>query len=99
MHLLRGQRLWGLGASAGLVTAARARAARYGPHARAPPASSRPRPGLRLRLAPSPGPLLPLVAAAAAAAACRDVRPASAATMERPGAGEPGPPSRPRGAT
>ncbi|XP_015973883.2 A-kinase anchoring protein 7 isoform X2 [Rousettus aegyptiacus] len=87
MHLLRGQRLWGLGASAGLVTAARARAARCGPHARAPPASSRPRPGLRLRLAPSPGPLLPLVAAAAAAAACRDVRPASAATMERPGAG------------
>ncbi|XP_023385585.1 A-kinase anchoring protein 7 [Pteropus vampyrus] len=74
MHLLRGQRLWGLSASAGLVAAARARA---------PPAGSRPRHGLRLRLARGPGPLLRAVASAA----CRDVWPGSAATMERPGAG------------
>ncbi|XP_074224464.1 A-kinase anchoring protein 7 isoform X3 [Camelus bactrianus] len=89
MQLLRGLRLWGLGASAGPLSAARAPAARPGrrppPRPRAPPAGPQLRPGLRLRarLAPSPGPQLP----AAAAAACRDPPPASAAAMERPGAG------------
>ncbi|XP_059970787.1 A-kinase anchoring protein 7 isoform X1 [Mesoplodon densirostris] len=80
MQLLRGLRLWGLGASAGLAPSARVPAALPGyrpqPRLRAP----RPRPGLRLRT--------PLPAGLQAAAACRDLQPANASTMERTGAGE-----------
>ncbi|XP_036270414.1 A-kinase anchoring protein 7 isoform X3 [Pipistrellus kuhlii] len=79
MHLLRGLRLAGLGAQAGRLAAAGAQAAPCGPRSRAPPPGAPPR--LRPRRAPSPGPLRP-------AAACRDARPASAGTMERPGAEE-----------
>ena len=98
MHLLRELRLWGLGASAGLVAAARAPAARPGPRRpprlRAPPADPRPCPGLRLR---TPLPASPR--SQRQAAACRDPPPAHASTMERTGAGEPGQPSGPGGVT
>ncbi|XP_068407022.1 A-kinase anchoring protein 7 isoform X2 [Eschrichtius robustus] len=88
MHLLRGLRLWGLGASAGLVAAARAPAASPGPRPasaprlRAPPADPLPRPGLRLR---TPLPASPR--SQRQAAARRDPPPAHASTMERTGAG------------
>ncbi|XP_054943475.1 A-kinase anchoring protein 7 isoform X2 [Physeter macrocephalus] len=99
MQLLRGLRLWGLGASTGLVAAARAPAACPGhrppPHLRSPPADSRPRPGLRLRtrLRTRPRTRLRTRLPASprpqrqAAAACRDPPPANASTMERTGAG------------
>ncbi|XP_006046358.4 A-kinase anchoring protein 7 isoform X1 [Bubalus bubalis] len=83
MQLLRGLRLWGLGASAGLVAAARAPgASRYHrplPRPRALPASPRPR--LRPLLALSPWSQRPAVVA------CRDPSPSNAACMELPGAG------------
>ncbi|XP_020943652.1 A-kinase anchor protein 7 isoform X1 [Sus scrofa] len=86
MQLLRGLKIWGLGASAGLVAAARAPAACRGhrPPLRpsAPPPGPQPRPASRLRPAPSPWPQRP-----AAVAGCRGLPPASAATMEHPGAG------------
>ena len=84
MQLLRGLRLWGLGASAGLVAAARAPgASRYHrplPRPRAPRASPPPR--LRPLLALSPWSQRPAVVA------CGDPSPANAACMELPGAGE-----------
>lgn len=84
MQLLRRLRLWGLGASAGLIAWARAPgASRYHrppPRPRAPPASPRPR--LRPRVALSPESQRPAVVA------CRDPSPATAACMELPGAGE-----------
>ncbi|XP_035976722.2 A-kinase anchoring protein 7 isoform X2 [Halichoerus grypus] len=90
MQLPRALRLWGLGASARLLAAARAprtapRGHRPPPRPRAPPARPRPRRGLRLRLAPTSGPQR--LAAAAATAASPDALSASAAAMERPGAG------------
>uniref|UniRef100_A0A8C0AIB4 A-kinase anchoring protein 7 n=1 Tax=Bos mutus grunniens TaxID=30521 RepID=A0A8C0AIB4_BOSMU len=82
MQLLRGLRLWGLGASAGLVAAARAPgASRYHrplPRPCAPRASPPPR--LRPLLALSPWSQRPAVVV------CRDPSPANAACMELPGA-------------
>ncbi|XP_060139716.1 A-kinase anchoring protein 7 isoform X1 [Globicephala melas] len=84
MQLLRGLRLWGLGASAGLVAAARAPTApRSPPRLRASAADPRPRPGFRLRTHLPAGPRLQRQAAAA----CRDLPPANASAMERAGAG------------
>lgn len=98
MQLPRALRFWRLGASAGLLTAARAPVAPCGhglpPRPRTPPARPLSRPGLRLRLARGSG----LQHLAAAAAASSDAPSASAAAMDPPGAGEPGLPSGPGGA-
>lgn len=94
MQLLRGLRLWGLGAYADRTAAARGRAARHGPRPSAPPTGPGPRPGLLWARRRGP-----LSRDATTAAACRDPLPASADSMERPEAGEPGLPSWPRGAT
>lgn len=84
MQLLRRLRLWGLGASAGLIASARAPgASRYHrppPRPRAPPASPPPR--LRPRVVLSPESQRPAVVA------CRGPSPATAACMELTGAGE-----------
>ncbi|XP_044242267.3 A-kinase anchoring protein 7 isoform X1 [Ursus arctos] len=87
MQLPRALRFWRLGASAGLLTAARAPVAPCGhglpPRPRTPPARPLSRPGLRLRLARGSG----LQHLAAAAAASSDAPSASAAAMDPPGAG------------
>lgn len=97
MQLPRALRFWRLGASAGLLSAARAPVAPCGhghpPRPRTPPARPLSRPRLRLRLAGGSGPQH-----LAAAAASPDAPSASAAAMEPPGAGEPGLPSGPGGA-
>ncbi|XP_035880620.1 LOW QUALITY PROTEIN: A-kinase anchor protein 7 [Phyllostomus discolor] len=79
MQLLRGLRLWGLGAYADQIAAARAPAARRGPRPSAPPTGSRPRPSLRWARRQGPP-----SRAATTAAACRAALPTSADTMERP---------------
>ncbi|XP_019519054.1 PREDICTED: A-kinase anchor protein 7 isoform X10 [Hipposideros armiger] len=88
MQLQRGLRLLGLRAYAGPAAANGAPGVRRGPRPRALFVGSRPRPGLRLRLRlrlpPSSRPLR----WAAAPAAGPDAPPASAGSMERPGAGE-----------
>ncbi|KAM5285274.1 A-kinase anchoring protein 7 isoform 3-T3 [Hipposideros larvatus] len=84
MQLQRGLRLLGLRAYAGPAAANGAPGVRRGPRPRALFVGSRPRPGLRLRLPPSSRPLR----WAAAPAAGPDAPPASAGSMERPGAGE-----------
>lgn len=86
MQLQRGLRLLGLGAYAGPGATNGAAAVGRVLRPRALLVGSRPRPGLRLRLAPRPWPLR----GAAASAASGDLSPASARTMEHPGAGERG---------
>ncbi|XP_032958395.1 A-kinase anchoring protein 7 isoform X11 [Rhinolophus ferrumequinum] len=85
MQLQRGLRLLRLGAYAGPGATNGAAAVGRVLRPRALLVGSRPRPGLRLRLrlAPRPWPLR----GAAASAASRDLSPASARTMEHPGAG------------
>ncbi|XP_053520776.1 A-kinase anchoring protein 7 isoform X3 [Artibeus jamaicensis] len=83
MPLLRGLGLWGLGAYADYIAAARTSAARCGRGPNAPPTGPRPRPCLRSAQRWGP----PSRATTTTTTARRDAVPASAYTMERPEAG------------